>query len=222
MCKQFFAIFVVLVSLSPAILYAEHREVSKDGQKVDGTVVYKANYISPDDSDGFISHDLNSYFLIEEKLGLGVDTSFCPESDFFKVNPFASWSIGNGFSLVGGLSMNSLDADYVDAGIWYFGSLTESMNIFVDLRYYLETNDKAEGYFDSFAEISYPVNDDFTLALNLIYDRWEGSGNNWALVGPVVYWHITESTTIFTRIAREMDFDGGGSTDFRVAVKWAF
>lgn len=205
-------LLVMAVIISSSNLWA--------GEGVDGSITYKANLIKPNNGESFVCYDIESYFRAE-KFAFGLNTSINPRHDYLQAKPYVTWSMGKGFSLVGGLSTNSAGADYVHTGVWYAGQFGK-VGVFVDPRYYFEVSDEANSYFDSFSEISYPLNDSFTLALDLIYDHWQESGDNWGLAGPVLYWKASKSITVFTRVARETNFDGGNATDVRVGWKWSF
>lgn len=221
--KNIFSLFVVVGMLfSASSLWAQSEEVKEDGQKVDGLVFLKSNFINPDGGDDFVSHDLNLYFLVDKKYGFGLDATSCPENNYLSLKPFATVSVGNGLNLVGGLLTTSTGADYVHAGVWYFGSLGEKVKILLDPRFYVEASEEANSYFDGFAEISYPLNGKFTLAFDVAYDYWFESGADWALAGPVVYYQLNDNVSVFTRVARETDFEGGGATDIKVGLKWTF
>jgi len=224
MGNKIFFLVIGLCLIFSTSARAEHREIQESGQKVDGIVLYRSNYINPEESKGFWSHDINTYLLIDKQYGIGLDATFCPENDYLKANPFATWKVVDGLSVLGGLSLNSLGADYVQAGVWYFGTLGEKIKIFLDPRVYLETNDKAKSFVETFVEASYPLNDKLTLAVNILHDHWLGNGADWLLIGPVVYWKINPSITVFTRIARETNFEieGKNGTDLRLGLKWSF
>jgi len=189
---------------------------------VDGLVIYRANFIHLDGGESFVSYDLNSYFLVNKKYGLGLDATSCPEDDYAKLKPFATIRVAEGLDLVSGLSTNSAGADYVHAGVWYFGPVAGQVKVFLDPRFYFKASDEASNYFDGLAEISYPLDERFTLAFDLVYDHWWENGADWVLAGPVLYYKVNESTSIFVRAARETNFEGEEGTDIRLAVRWTF
>lgn len=213
--------FLLLVGLCLIFSSAFQAEAGDEG-KVSGTLVYRGNVISPDEGKSFWSHDLNAYIRMNEKLGIGLDTTSCPENNYLNIKPYATWKLVDGLNLVGGLSTNSKGADYAHAGVWYFSTLGKNASIFVDPRFYFEASDDAKNYFDGFAEFNYSVSSEVSLAINVIYDHWWQSQTDWALVGPVVYWKINKSTTLFSRIARETNFEGGNATDLRIGLKFNF
>lgn len=189
--------------------------------KVSGSVVYRANYISPENGDGLFAHDLNAYMNLG-KIGLGLDTLTLSERDYLRLRPYATIKANDRIKFVGGLSTDSNGADHMDVGVWYadrFGRFT----FFADPRLFFSVSDEANDFFDLFVESLYQVNDKLSVGVNVCYDHWWESGSDWMLVGPVAYWKLTDSVTIFTRIGREMDFRGGSeSTDFRLALKLSF
>jgi hypothetical protein len=222
MNKKMFRLMAGLCMIFVAVALAEHCEAQEDGKRVEGYVFYRTNLISPDRNKNFWSHDLNAYSLVDGKYGLGLDNTYCPDKDYFRTKPFATVNVAGGLNLLGGLSLDNTGGDYAQLGFWYFGKLGEKVNIFLDPRFYTGTSEGARDFFEGYAEISYPLNDKFTLAINVLYDHWWENNTNWMLVGPVVYWKINSSITVFARIARETNFEGGDATDIRTAIKLSF
>ena len=185
-----------------------------------GSITYKMNSIHPEGGDSFESHDINTY-LSSEKFGMGVDTTLCPVKEYTKVKPYLTKSIGGGLSLIGGLSLDSNGSDYVHAGIWYATSLGK-VSIFFDPRLYVSIAGEGNDFFDGFVEASYPLTEKVSVAFDVIYDHWWDSNDNWALVGPVVYYKISDTVTVFSRVAQDTNFEGGGSSSVRLGLKWSF
>jgi len=206
-------LIILAVVLNSSNLWAQ-------SSKVDGTIVYKTNLISLDEGDSFAVHNIESYFSIG-KLGLGTDISIVPSDNYLQVKPYATWKVGNGFDLVGGLATDSFGEDFADFGIWYFVQLGK-VGLFADQRFFFGLNGKSQSFSDLFANVCYPLSEKFSLGVDLVYDHWWGSGSNWLLVGPVLSWSATDSVTVFTRVARETDFEGFGATDIRLGIKWEF
>ena len=222
MNKKVFMLLVGWCLIFSATIPARYCEAQEDRKQVEGYVLYRANLISPDMTKSFWSHDLNAYSLVDGKYGLGLDNTYCPDKDYFRTKPFATVNVIGGLNLLGGLSLDNAGGDYAQLGFWYFGKLGEKVKIFLDPRFYIGTSERARDFFEGYAEISYPLNDKFTLAINVLHDHWWENNTNWALVGPVVYWKISSSITVFARIARETNFEGSNATDVRTAIRWSF
>lgn len=221
--KNIFFAFIVVILLSPInLVLAQSEQNEKDEQKVDGVVYFNANFINPNDGENFASYDLNLYLLFNDKYGFGLDTTSCPKIDYQSIKPFATANINKDLNLVGGFLTDSTGADYVHAGFWYSANIGDKINIFIDPRFYLEVSDTAGSYFDAFTEISYLLNDKYTIAFDVVFDYWFESGNKWLLVGPIVYFKLSDSVSLYSRIACETDFQGNQAADIRAGLKWTF
>jgi hypothetical protein len=193
-----------------------------DVQKVDGSITYKTDRINPKDGEDFQLYGICSYITFGEKFGVGTDITLIPHNDYISVKPIATWSLGKGFSLVGGFSSDSEGKDHVQIGVWYAAKIGK-LSIFLDPRYYFEASDEADGYFDGFLEASYPLSDKVTLGIDVVYDYWRNQeGSSWGLIGPVVSYKLTKPLKLFFRVAKESNFKDDSAVDFRLGMTWSF
>jgi hypothetical protein len=202
---------IVVVFVSSSVALAEN-----------GSIVMRSNLIKPSHGKSFVSNDVNFYLNLSEKFGIGAETCFSPENDYFKIRPLATWALDKNWSLVGGFSSDSSDRDYLNAGFAYFAKLGKSNSFYISSVYYRGFDEKANDFIDSFVEVKHDFGNDFALAIEVAHDYWSNSGANWLLVGPALHYKVSEKIDLFGRIAGESDLDRWNTIDFRVGLKYSF
>lgn len=186
-----------------------------------GTLVLRNNLIDPSGKKSYVSQDINLYLTLSEKLSFGLETTSVPKNDYLKIKPFASWAMDKNWSLIGGYSTDSTDSEFVHGGLSYFASLGKSDTLYVSSCYYIGLGGQSD-FLDSFIELKHDFKNGFALALEVAHDYWFESENNWLLIGPVVYYKVSEKVSIFSRIGAESDLKEMNSIDLRIGLKYSF
>jgi hypothetical protein len=192
-------------------------------KEVSTLAILKNDLIIPKEGKNIEVNSLFTYWNLGS-WGVGSEFTVKPGKDYLEAKPIITLNKGS-WSLVAGLSTNSLGADYAQGGAWYikkhFG-----LNTFADVRYYGAISEKAISYFDGFFEATAPLSGRFDAGINAVYDYWPDSGSDWYLVGPVVYCKLSKSVKVLGRVSREWNAANGAETTyadrFRLALKLNF
>lgn len=138
-------------------------------------------------------------------LGVELDVEDRPSNDSMYIRSSLTFTKGP-ISAVGGASTDNAGADYVHLGIWYFAAF-RNFTVFFDGRNYWGVSGQASSYADNFLSVEHSFGErkKVFVGLNLVFDRWWGTGDVWYLAGPLAGYKITDTTAIFVRFSRAWD-----------------
>lgn len=220
------SVCLIVVFFSCSNLWAEHQEVKsqKEGE-ISTLMLIRNDWVKTEDKDSVQSQEFFGYWLWEKKIGGGIDVVTTPETDCVTVKPFATLKVTSALHLIGGALTTSYGSDYLHGGIWIFQSIGQ-WRIFLDLREYVEISGKRSDYVDAFTEIIYPVSDKLSLGVVGMYDHWwQDDNHDWFFIGPVSYYHLSKSLTVFCRPSLDWEKtkqDTIRTAKLRFGVKLAF
>ena len=219
MKKSIFVAIAVLMLCLPMRSFAIH----VIGEEIKSKLSLKADISNLENGESVIKQRI-SLHLQKGDLGTGGEVLLIPENDYLRFSPYVTLSVGL-VTPVMGLSTDSSGKDHISAGIQYFGKLSEGIGLFVDLRNFWGLNSDSVDFIDNFAALLLALDDKIFTGLDLIYDHYWESGDNWYLVGVPLGYKLTKSTTIFVRPSFDRYLSNDGHSDtygFRVGANISF
>jgi hypothetical protein len=188
-----------------------------------GSVQLKNNWVVKDKGDGFFFQTLAMFLQTPTPVGIGGDFTYQPKGDYVEYAPYLTLNRGPHYALLG-MSTNNLKGNFVQAGYWHIGTYAK-FNLVADLRAYVGTNANSKSFLDNYFEANYPVTSSVNLGL-VADDNFslEGRGNK-IFVGPIGYWKVAKSVTLFGRYLHGWsDYAGVKSQSemFRAGINYSF
>ena len=216
----------MLFGLMSGMAFAEHREYEQKSS-ISTLILLKHDFVFPDKGKSFMSEALSLWWHVDDWFGIGGDftaqpgnNNYLDASSYITINKKKSPIYG-----LMGYFTNSNGEDFIHTGGWYIDKFGK-IDVFADVRNYWAVDGKSSSYLDSFGEATYALGDKFAPGINLEQIHyWSGGSHNWYFAGPIVYYKISETTTVYVRGSREWNVVGSASDStnkVRVALKFNF
>ena len=224
---QYFRAFITaLVFASFIVSISAVSVLARENDKPSFLVIIKNDYVQPNKkgAPGYYANTNNLYAKYGW-LGIGMDATFSPKTNYLNVKPFMTLNKGP-FSLLAGYSALNSGQCYMQTGIWYVNTHNKFFMIF-DLRNLWSVDQrKSPSYLDFFVHITHPVGKYFYAGIEAEYIHWwDRPAHNWFFAGPVVGLKITKNVSVYARFAREFDIKTvrTETTDrYRIGIKMTF
>ncbi|MFA5872018.1 MAG: hypothetical protein WC858_04870 [Parcubacteria group bacterium] len=109
------------------------------------------------------------------------------QSNHWTARPFmtVNWKQ---FYLIGGYSADSKHGDgHIFAGMWFVDKWWNSLDVFVDARYFIGVRNEISDFIDIFSSLKYAINNKYKIGMEAEYIGWFGQDkdHNWSMAGIV-------------------------------------
>lgn len=218
-------IIALILTFFATTAFAEDAAEKGHGEKsFANSINLHFDWINVPAKGNFFNEGADIYTLWKKKVGIGIDATASSSSSFFDIRPYltvTNWKLP--ISAIIGYNAVSTGAQYVDYGIWYTPKIGQ-VNVFADIRNFSAVSSKANDYLDAFVDLTIPVNDRFSVGIDIEeIHQWNGKSDN-LYIGPVIYTKLG-TTTLMVRGELEKHWSPGSKQDgfnVRIAYKIPF
>lgn len=166
------------------------------GENVQSKLSLQTDLMYPENGDDFVAQKVIAHFQ-KGDLGLGGETLVITKSDYLRFRPYITIKTGPITPIVG-LSTDSSGQDFINAGVWYAKKVGR-ISLFIDLRNYWGLNGASNGFTDNLLAVSVPLNDHAYVGVDLFYDYFWETDNQWYKIGIPIGYKLTKDITIYLR-----------------------
>lgn len=217
--KRLIFLFITILLLIPVKTPAFHII----GEQVRTKLSIQNDFVDPDEGESFTKQKAIAYFQ-KGDIGIGGEVLLITKFDYLRFRPYATLKLGPVIPIFG-FSTDSKGSDHIDAGLWYsrkFGNF----GVFVDLRNYWRLNTNSVDFTEEIVAMSYNINEKFFAGVDLIYDHYWKSKDDWYLVGIPLGYKAANNVDVFIRPTyEELIPEGGeksGTRSLRMGINISF
>jgi hypothetical protein len=95
--------------------------------------------------------------------------------------------------------------EHFNIGFWYASTIYK-FKVFWDTRQYFSIDSQNNDYLDNFLEFTRPVGKKYFVGLNMCHYHWWETEHDWLMLGPLVGYRLSDTTSAFVRISHEWNF----------------